>query len=89
MNHKLAILLCKLYKDNDNLLEWVLLNHYQFLTSQQSCFISINANKIKFGINNVANRLYVFSNFHQLTLACACVCMAENDEKHLKNKYVA
>ena len=60
--YKHAILLFKLYKDTSNSLEWVALNFNQMLTSCSQLFNILKDNKLKLGLNALANRLHVLNN---------------------------
>ena len=62
MLYKNAISLFKLYNGTDYTIEWAALNFNQILTSRQTKFMTIKANKRKVGINAIANRLNGLNN---------------------------
>ena len=57
MNYNLGIQLFKLYNSKEHLLKWLHLNHNQILTSRQIHFMIMRSNKLKVGLNALANRL--------------------------------
>ena len=61
MLYKHAILLHKLYNTMNHDLEWQSLNFLQVLTSRQSNFITLKGNRLRVGLNALANRLYVLN----------------------------
>ena len=67
MLYKNAINLYRLYNEGHGSIEWVALNFNQILTSRQTKFMSIKANRKKVGINAIANRFYILNNKIPLT----------------------
>ena len=58
MKYKLALCLYKLYNNNYNTREFVLLNFNQTFNARQICFNITRSNNIRVGINSLANRLH-------------------------------
>ena len=67
MLYKNAINLYRLYNERHGSIEWVALNFNQILTSRQTKFMSIKANRKKVGINAIANRFNILNNKIPLT----------------------
>ena len=61
MIYKLVLSLYKLYNLNFNSFEFIALNFNQIITSRQTNFITLKNNRIRVGINCLANRLYVLN----------------------------
>ena len=60
--YKTALNLFKLMNSTSNTIEWVALNFNQILTSRQSNFITVKANRKKVGLNAFANRTFILNN---------------------------
>ena len=58
MKYKLALCLYKLYNIDFNSLEFALLNFNQVITSRQLTFATLKSNRMKVGINSLANRFH-------------------------------
>ena len=59
--YKHSLALFRLYNLNEPTLEWCALNFNQVLTSRQAKFKSMKSNKLKVGLNALANRFYVLN----------------------------
>ena len=66
-NYTLGIQLYKLYNSNVHSLEWLHLNQNQILTSRQTHFKIMRSNKLKVGLNSLANRLNTINGKIKLT----------------------
>ena len=60
--YKHALALFKLLTNGNFTTEWVALNFNQILTSRQTLFMSLRANKRKVGLNALANRVFILNN---------------------------
>ena len=60
--YKHALILFKLIRSQVYTTEWNALNFNQILTSRQTKFLAIRANKRKVGLNALANRVFVLNN---------------------------
>ena len=65
--YKHALALFKLLTNENFTTEWVALNFNQILTSRQTLFMSLRANKRKVGLNALANRAFILNNRIPLT----------------------
>ena len=59
--YKHALALYRLYNSNKPSLEWCALNLNQILTSRQTRFQIAKTNRLKVGLNALANRLYILN----------------------------
>ena len=62
MQYKHALLLYKLFNQQEPIQEWVTLNFQQTLTSRQAHFKIIQAKNYKIGNNLLCNRLHILNN---------------------------
>ena len=59
--YKHSLALFRLYNLNEPTLEWCALNFNQVLTSRQAKFKSMKSNKLKVGLNALANRFFILN----------------------------
>ena len=67
MNYKMALSLFRIYNSNLNSIKFVALNFNQIFTYRQMNFITTKNNRIKVGLNCLANRLYYINGQIHLT----------------------
>ena len=65
--YKHALTLHKLINSNDHNIEFVALNLNVIFTSRQTNFLTRKENKIRFGLNALANRFFILNNEIPLT----------------------
>ena len=88
MLYRHSLLLYKLYNGGDTGFEWQKLNQLQILTSRQTCFSITRGEKLRVGINALANHLNVLNGKIPLCSvfwpANACLGMRLHGRKRLK-----
>ena len=62
LNYRHALTLHRTFWGNINSLEFAALNFNIILTSRQTNFASIKRNRLKVGLNALANRFYILNN---------------------------
>ena len=73
MKYKMALCLFKLYNQEYNSIEFLLLNFNQVLTTRQTTFKLIKNNRTRVGLNSLANRLYLLNGFIPLVWLNSCI----------------